>query len=132
MLKKGELQVIRGSKLGHEEISYEFDEFPFKSSKNSLQILPKSFLQVQNQPTLPSRCSLICSMVEHPEQLMALEGDGMGGAHPVPIGLTKEVGENSKAEGKRVLVINMIGARKPSQCFLAVGFFLSVLLVSSR
>ena len=63
---------------------------------------------------------------------MALEGDGMGGAHPVPIDSTKEVGENSKAEGKRVLVIDMTGAHKPSQCFLAVGFFLSVLLVSSR
>jgi hypothetical protein len=130
--KKGELQVIRGSKLGHEEISYEFDEFAFKSSKNSIQILPKSFLQVQNLPTLPSRCSLICSMAEHPEQLMALEGDGMGGAHPVPIGSTKEVGENSKAEGKCVLVVDMTGARKPSQRFLAVSFFLSVLLVNSR
>jgi len=56
----------------------------------------------------------------------------MGGAHPVPIGSTKEVGENNKAEGKRVLVVDMTGALKPSQRFLAVDFFLSVLLVSSR
>ena len=55
----------------------------------------------------------------------------MGGAHPVQIDSTKEVGESSKVEGKHVLVIDMTGARKPSQR-LVVGFFLSVLLVSSR
>jgi len=141
--EKMELQVFTYSNLENEEASYRIQERSLKGAECGEHPHPIVAQQTNHLHTLHSRCSTFGPMTTNGNQgsvaLAAVKktsilGDVQGShADGYQRRAGKEVAESSKHEENNAMVIDMTRAHEALRPrFLAVGLFLSVLLVNSR